>query len=414
MTSSLADSEPDSRRILLLVGVGYLAIHIADFQNGVPKLPLRFMLKDELHLGATQTAFFIAVSSFPWYVKPLAGALTDTVNLWGDRRRSYLFVSAAGAAAIWAALIILPHRYFILLGACTGLSICLVIFQTTLGGVLIEEGKRSKATGRFSSQRTIAIALASTIEGLLGGFLAAGFFSLASAFSATLLSLLAVTFHRFFPRDTHDGERPESKKGTWQPLRSLLSSGPTWIAILLWCLVVFSPGFQTPLLYHQTANLNFSPQFIGWLRCVAGGCALIGALGYRAMCRRLRLRALLALGVFAHMSHVALYLGYRSRTSALCIEGIATLVEAVALLPILDLVARATPARTEAFGYALLFSLGNLSTRISDVLGSWLFDKFRLTFTDLIWVNLGTSLTAFLLLPFVPSELTSTRDSPAA
>lgn len=62
---------------------------------GLATLPLQYLLKDHMHLGATAIARFFALAGAAWYAKPLAGMLSDSVPLWGTRRRSYLLLSSA-------------------------------------------------------------------------------------------------------------------------------------------------------------------------------------------------------------------------------------------------------------------------------------------------------------------------------
>jgi len=403
-------SKTDLPRLLLLVGAGFFFIRLADFQSGLPKLALRFTLKNDLHLSPSGLAVFVMVSSCAWYLKPLVGILSDSVPICGTRRRHYLLGSAFVAALVWTLVALIPHGYFPLLAACTTLSIALVIFQTTLGGVLVEQGQRLRATGRLASQRSVAIGAASLIAGPFGGLLAGFSFSTVATICASISCVLALLFVAFFYEEPLSSEERDIQSRLLEEIRALYRSPPTLIALTLWCFVTFCPGFKTPLFYYQTDTLSFSAQFIGWLNFVSGGCALLGGLAYAWLCRKRPLRFLLVAGVVLHASHVALYFGYRSHFSAICIEGVAAFANVLAFLPILDLVARATPQKAAALGYALVFSLGNLSTTLSDIVGSWAWDSRGLNFMDLLWLNIGTTLLVFLLLPLVPAALTSSTD----
>src|SRR5713101_8754188 len=194
---SLARSAPRSldslRRYLLLIGMGYLVVNLAD-PGGIGMLPLQFLLKDRLHFSPPAMAGFMAISMFAWYLKPVAGILTDSIPLFGTRRRHYLVLNTALAGALWLLLASVPHRYLPLLGTVIALNVALMIVQTTLGGLLVQAGKEHGATGRMSSQRAAAGNVAGLIAGPVGGFLAARAFGLTVGLSAFLLFSLALLF----------------------------------------------------------------------------------------------------------------------------------------------------------------------------------------------------------------------------
>jgi len=79
-------------------------------------------------------------------------------------------------------------------------------------------------------------------------------------------------------------------------------------------------------------------------------------------------------------------------------------------MPIFDLLARATPKQFAALGYALIFSLGSLSVSGSDLMGSWLFEKFNHSFAGMILLNSGSSAVVLLIIPFLPRLLVMHRD----
>ena len=56
-------------------------------------------------VSAVQVAFLTSFAAFPWVVKPLYGFLSDTVPIFGYRRRSYLIICGLlGAELIFRVL----------------------------------------------------------------------------------------------------------------------------------------------------------------------------------------------------------------------------------------------------------------------------------------------------------------------
>lgn len=69
---------------------------------GLARLAVSFYLKDDLHLDPAETAVITGLSSLPWLVKPLYGFISDSVPLFGYRRRSYLVLSGLLGAFSWS------------------------------------------------------------------------------------------------------------------------------------------------------------------------------------------------------------------------------------------------------------------------------------------------------------------------
>src|SRR3954470_7697505 len=106
-----AGQEGDLRRNMRLVGAGWLLTGLA---IGITDYPLKFLLKGELALKPSELAGFLALANIPIYIKPLVGILSDTVPLFGTRRRSYLVIGLAWIVITSLALGYSPHRYGLL------------------------------------------------------------------------------------------------------------------------------------------------------------------------------------------------------------------------------------------------------------------------------------------------------------
>jgi hypothetical protein len=87
------------------------------------------------------------------YLKPLAGILSDSVPLFGTRRRHYLLLSVGAAGVLWLLLGIVPKTFHSLLGTIVALETMWVIGSTVVEGLLVEEGQKYQATGQLSSLR---------------------------------------------------------------------------------------------------------------------------------------------------------------------------------------------------------------------------------------------------------------------
>jgi MFS family permease len=398
------------RRIITLVGLGYLFLILCDPRDGIAKISIQFLLKDHIHLKPEQLASFIAFISLPWYFKPLAGLLTDNFSFLGTRRKGYLVFASAIAGALWLVLALIPKTYNSMLYMLLVINIALVTAQTTLGGMLVQSGQEFAATGRMSSIRNGAENLGVLTAGLIGGYVAAHFLGIGLAVVGVLLWVLVVMFVRLLKEPKAEKAEVGAFRTTLNQFKLLFSSRTMWVATGFWMLVRFSPGFQTPLFFHQTDTIHLTPEFIGYLAFINAGTGLIGSFAYIYLCKKYSLRTLLYGGVILSVLSAFCYLGYNSQTGAMLVESAAGLGTGMAFLAILDLLARSTPKGCEALGYSLIFSFGNISLQGSDVLGSSLYEKFHHNFTNMVWINSGTSALVLLAIPFLPRVLVSHTD----
>jgi Na+/melibiose symporter-like transporter len=403
-------------RAVLVIAAGILATGLG-FPRTLGYLPFGLLLKNELALPPERVALFWGVAMLPWYAKPLLGLLADSVPLAGTRRRGYLVAGSAAAAVLWLALAVAPRSMGWLLAICLGLVLAMALASVAVGGLLVEAGQRSGATGRLSALRMAldgAIVLAAAW--LSGRLAKAPFLWTAVTGALAMLPLLAVTLvrHRgpdlLEPPAAGHGARPSFGGQLATQLRTVVRSRAMWSAAAFTFLVFATPGLQTPLLYHRVDVLRFDPVFMGWLMVAGAAGAIAGAAGYVWVCKRLPLRATLVGGLGASALATLLYLGYRTPASALLIDATSGLVGAAVFMPLLDLAARATPRGSESFGYALLLAVQALATALSDVAGAYLYGLLGLGFDRLVVVNALSGLAVLMFMPLLPRALVARRE----
>jgi predicted MFS family arabinose efflux permease len=390
-----------------LVNLGWLNTTLALSVSG---LPIRFLLKDQLNLDAEELSRFLLLAHIPIYLKPFAGFLSDAVPLFGTRRRHYAILGFLSGGALWLLLGLVPRTFTSLLWTYLALNIFLTLTSTVLGGLMVEVGKRENKTGRLGAQRHAITLLMGMIGGPAGGFLVRQPFLVVSALTAAIYSFVAPIFWLNL-------REPAGQKADAGPLREvarqarvIARSRTLWAAAAMIVLVVAAPGFGTPLLFYQTDVLKFAPEFIGVLGVVAAAGGVVASWGYTRFCRRYDLRALLAASIVIHGALTLLYLAYRSPVTALLITAIEGATAALAILPLYDLAARATPRGSEALGFCIILSVWNLTTMLSDFAGSWMYTEWSLTFNHLIWINTATTLLVLVAVPFLPRALTDRRE----
>src|SRR5215469_1388881 len=172
-----------------VIVAGVFATTLAQTQL-LARLPLQNLLKNELHVDRTANAAFFFWAGLAWYVKPLAGILTDAFPLFGSRRKSYMSLSAALAALAWLALILSPREYQSLLIVSVVINTFMVIASTAVGGYMVETAQAVSGSGRLTAIRQVVQQACSVVNGPVAGYLASIAFAWTAAACGGIMLLL--------------------------------------------------------------------------------------------------------------------------------------------------------------------------------------------------------------------------------
>lgn len=392
----------------LIIVVGILATTMPQPQT-LGKLPLQHILKDTVHVDKTQMASFFFLCGLAWYFKPIAGILTDAFPLFKTRRRAYLLISSVLAGVSWIALGFVPHTYAALLWGCIIVNAFMVMASTVVGAYLVEAGQALGATGRLSSLRMVVQNATGIIQGPLSGFLATGAFMYVAGVSATAVVMIFPIAYFFLKEHPVETGNREAFSNAGAQLKIIGKSKTLWLALIFIGLFYFSPGFTTPLFYKQTEELKFSLPFIGTLGSFASVAALTGAALYGFIAKKINLRTLLTAGIAAAATGTLLYLLYSGKTQAMLIDSQSGFFGGFAEVALMDLAARATPKGCEGLGYSLILSIRNVALFGADIVGSMLSDH-KWPFSNLVFLNAGTTAIVLILIPFLPTLLMNRKD----
>jgi MFS family permease len=391
-----------------VIASGWLATNLG---LQIALLPLKFVLKDEVHLTAAALSSFFFIGNFTNYIKPLAGVMTDSIPLCGTRRRHYLLFSLLSAGLLWIALSFVPRTYGWMLPVYALMYVGVVFTSSTLGGVMVEAGNRFRAAGRFTAQRIGMFKVAEVLGGPIGGYLANFPLVLPVTICALLhIGLIPVLMRHLPPDPPLKQERNPCAEVARQG-RVLLHSHTLLGAALMIFLLAAAPGLNTPLFFYQTNVLHFSREFVGLLTTVMAISGIAAAALYYPACRRYSLRTIVAASIVAHALGALCYFGYQSRETAILISVISGMTATFAMLPVYDIALRATPRGSEAIGYALMMSMWNLTSNLSDLSGSWIFDLVGRRLGPLIWIDAATTLLVLVAVPFMPRVLSHREDA---
>jgi predicted MFS family arabinose efflux permease len=403
----------DNRNLLplaLIIVVGIFASTMPQPQS-LGRLPLQFLLKNEVNVTREQMAAFFFWCGLAWYLKPFAGILTDAFPFLGTRRRHYLLFSSVLTALSWIAMNFIPHTYGALLLGAMIVGLFMVMTSTVIGAYLVEAGQRMAATGRLTALRMLSYNFCTLIQGPFGGWLATiGFLWATGANAILAVTIFPIAYFLMREQPVAHDRSGVAFQNAGRQLKTIFRSRNLWMALLFIALFYFSPGFATPLFYRQTDELHFSKQAIGNLGVFSGAFAILSAILYSQLIKRFPIRILILLAIALAAMGTLLYLYYTSWKRAMLIESQNGFFFGLAEVALIDLAARATPKGCEGLGYSLILSIRNMSLFGADVVGSYLADH-RWPFSQLVFLNAGTTAIVLILVPFLPSALMQSKDA---
>ena len=400
-----------SARKLVLLFAGLFTIEGLCALTGLTRQPFDHFGKDVAGWSATHLASMHALLALPWAVKPIYGALSDNVPLFGSRRRSYLIAANALAATACLALWLFFSQTGVMLCLFL-LSLGMAVSSAVAGGVLVESGQRYGNANQLVTQQWLWYGLSNLAARLGGGFLAGKLPAAAGLQTAALILLVplagVIVLIWVLAPDPPQREAPKNLRTVVTEMGAIVRSRQLLlVAAFLFCFT-YNPGLQTPLYFHLTSGLGFGQDFVGSLGAAAASGSIVGVVICRALAKRLRLRTMfyicVALGVATTLANFALV----DRPLALIVYFSAGISAVFALVMAGTLAAEVCPGGQEGLCFAAMMSIENAASIASDASGSFMFDAFfHRQLGPLILVSAAFTAGSALLIWLLPERSNS-------
>jgi predicted MFS family arabinose efflux permease len=392
------------KRLLLFFAVVYVVEGVGQI-GGLMAQPLTFYLKEAHGWSAVQVTAYLAVFGLAWIIKPLYGAFSDFVPIFGYRRKTYLIGAniVAIAAYLWVTQIDAPGE---LVWALQLTAYAMAISSTVCGAVLVENGQRLGESGHFVNQQWLWFNAAIMASAIVGGQLVQRLSPVGALHSAAAIAAIApaavLLGTLFLVPEERTQLDARTLRGTVRGLGAAFRKRELWIVGLFLFLYYFSPGFATPLYYAMTDTYKFEQGFIGILGSITSAGWIVGALLYPKLFENMSSRRLLNLSIALGTLTTAAYLLLTNETSAAILSFCSGFSAMLATVATVTLAADYCPRQTEGFSFAVMMSLINLATGSGDIVGSLLFDHlFHQRLAPLILVSAAFTAFAFVLVPLL-------------
>jgi predicted MFS family arabinose efflux permease len=392
------------RRLMVFFALAYVA-EGAGQTDGLISQPLNYYLKQVYHWTPVEITAYLTVLNLPWFIKPLYGAVSDFVPLFGYRRKAYLILANA-FAAVGYVLLARTAEPSAMIGLLSLIAYGMAISSTLCGALLVENGQKFRLSGVFVNQQWLWFNVAAMASALIGGQLIEHL-TPASAVHAAAILVGLIPFAVIFGSMTLVEEQRGSislgtLKANFAGLSAALRHRDLWVIAAFLFFYYFSPGFATPLYFYMTDTLKFSQQYIGTLGAIAYAGWIVGGLVYRGFLEHLRSRTLLYISIVLGVLSTALFVSLSGEVSAAIANFSYGVSQMIMLVATLSLAADYCPKGSEGFAFAALISVTNIAVSLADNAGSYLYEHaFQAHLYPLILVSAAFTAVAFVLVPLL-------------
>lgn len=373
--------------------------------DGLIAQPLNYYLKTVFHWTPVQITAYLTVLNLPWFIKPVYGAMSDFLPLFGYRRRTYLILANLAAVLGYVAIAQAsdPGSLIVLL-LLTAYG--MAISSTVCGALLVENGQRFGMSGAFVNQQWLWFNIAALASALTAGALVQFLPPVSAVHVAALivglvpLAVIAGTFTLV------DEERSKPSldglKAAGAGLAAAFRERRIWLIVAFLFFYYFSPGFDTPLYFHMTDTLKFSQATIGVLGAIGSVGQIAAALAYRSFLQDLSPKLLLNISIGFGAAATLFYLSLFDPATAAIASFLYGAAEMIMLVATLSLAADYCPRYSEGFAFAALMSVTNIAGSAADNVGSFLYERvFDERLAPLVIVSAAATAAAFLLVPLL-------------
>ena len=400
--------------------VAVVLVYFVQGALGISRLAVSFLLKDELHLQPSELALLSSASSIPWLIKPIWGFLSDSVPLFGSRRRSYLVLAGGVGAAGWLALsstFVASPTTALLALLCTASSTA--VSDVVVDSLVVERSRGAPASeaGALQSLCWGASAAGGICTALLSGSLVQQWgprpvFLLTAAFP--LLTAAVAPLVKDSPLEAM-GTGGAAIRVQMSRLWDAARQRSVWAPALFLFLWQAAPSPDSALFYFTTEKLDFTPDFLGRARLAGalaslGGIALYNYSGLKKVPIPRLFRFTSLLGCALGMTQLSLVSGWHrqfgisDKVFALSDSVVLTALGQLSFMPTLVLAARLCPEGVEATLFAALMSVFNAAGVASSAGGAALTEAFGVrdgNFDNLPALIVVCNLLSLAALPFL-------------
>jgi Major Facilitator Superfamily len=409
-------SKPARQKIFAYLGVLILLLAFGAPAGGLIDIPISFLLKNRLHLQASELANFRLAAALPLYLSFVFGFVRDSWSPFGMGDRGFLCLFGSLSSVLYIFFAFTPVSYVTLLFAIVLLTVVFLFASSAQNGMTAAIGQRHLMTGQVSAMWNIFLSVPTVAALLVGGWLS-GILeerdpdeAIRILFLAGAVVMASVSFYALWrPKFIFDGFRSEQSGHPLKDFQRLFRHGPIYPALAIWLLWSFAPGSATPLQYYLQNTLGAADAQWGQWNAIFAVSFIPAFLVFNFLCQRVSLRILLFWGTAIAIPQMVPLLLIKTVTDALIAAVPIGLMGGLATAAYIDLIIRSSPPGLQ--GTVLMMSSGLyfIAVRFGDVLGTNLY-SFHGGFPTCVIAITAVYALILPMLWLVPKKLVATTD----
>ncbi|PVH31078.1 hypothetical protein PAHAL_9G053100 [Panicum hallii] len=353
---------------------------------------------------------------------------SDSIPLFGYRRRSYLFLSGLLGALSWSLMAtIVDDKYSAALSIVLG-SLAVAVSDVVVDSMVVERA-RGESQSTSGSLQSLCWG-SSAFGGVVSAYFSGSFvdtYGVRFVFGVTaLLPLLTSTVavlvneerlplgERSVSLSVSSSELIERSKQRIMQIWNSVKQPSIFLPTLFIFLWQATPQSDSAMFFFTTNKLGFSPEFLGRVTLVTSIASLLGIGLYNSFLKEVPLRKIFlvttVVGSALGMTQVLLVTGL-SRKLGISDEWfsigdslIITVLGQASFMPVLVLAAKLCPPGVEATLFATLMSISNAGSVAGGLVGAGLTQFLGVTrdnFENLALLIAVCNLTSLLPLPLL-------------
>ncbi len=345
-----------SRRIALVAAI----VYFSQGALGIASIALPLYLRS-LGWSIAEITAISSFAAFPWVLKIIYGLISDSLPLFGYRRKSYLVLSSVIAAIGWLALVLMPPTKAAITFAMSLSNFGFAFTDVVTDGLIVEHST-VRSSPVYQGIAWGFRCFGTVVSGITGGWLASRW-PPQQVFLLTLALPLGVAFFALSMSERKILQWVFEKPSA--PFRKcfklLLDPNLRWFVAIL--LVAGLPSsFGMPFFFHMKETLGFSETFLGSLISLGWGGGILASLVFVRWLRRVSPKTVLTWAIIFNCVNILSTLLIYDKISALCLVFLGGIMGVLTMLPIMSSAATLTHGSfVESTLFAVLMSLFNLS-----------------------------------------------------
>lgn len=341
-----------------------LVVYFVQGALGLARLAVTFFLKDEFHLDPAGIAAVSGICTLPWVIKPVYGFFSDSVPIFGYKRRSYLIIAGLVGCLSWISLGTVIDTLPMIVASNVVGSMSIAVSDVVVDSIVVERSRDTRNALRGGDLQSLCWG-SSAVGGLISAYFSGSLLEVVqprTIFLFTALFPLLISLAAFFIQESKIARGPAQDlttvfKAQFGQIKSALVNPKIYLPVLFVFLWQATPSADSALFFYQTNELGFKPEFLGSVRLAASIASLSGILLFRTYLKNLKPKTVifwasllsvpLALTQTLLTTHFNRELGIPDKAFALTDTVVLTVLGQVAFMPTLVLAASLCPPGVE-------------------------------------------------------------------